>query len=97
MIITPLVTYKIRYSTTDEGNELVHRCMNQYSSMLHFAYNRTIEGKSETEIKHSIKELNNLDLMDTLLGACAAKEARFISEIQSDKNQKLSLAEERIS
>ena len=66
-------TLKIPYQTTQENLDLIKEYQRQYSSCLHYFYNRTKEGLSETQIKHL--SLNNVDLMDAWFKQSCVKEA----------------------
>ena len=35
-----LITYKFKYSANEEANAFILKCMKQYSSLLHYGYNR---------------------------------------------------------
>ena len=45
--------------------------MNQYSSVQHFIYNRFADGFSQKQIKEQIKNLNNIQLMNSWFIQCA--------------------------
>ena len=66
-------TLKIPYQTTQENLNIIKEYQRQYSSCLHYFYNRTQEGLSETQIKHL--SLNNVDLMDAWFKQSCVKEA----------------------
>lgn len=66
-------TLKIPYQTTQENLDLIKEYQKQYSSCLHYFYNRVQEGYSETQIKHL--SLNNVDLMDAWFKQSCVKEA----------------------
>lgn len=66
-------TLKIPYQATQENLDLIKEYQRQYSSCLHYFYNRTQEGLSETQIKHLY--LNNVDLMDAWFKQSCIKEA----------------------
>ena len=69
-------TLKIKYSVkTDEERELVLSFIRQYSSCLHFAYNRVKEDVGEKEYTKLTESLNNIDLMSKWTVHCAYKEA----------------------
>ena len=75
-----VVTYKLKYTTSDECKELIHNYLHQYSCALHYAYNRINEDMREIDVVHRLKGLNHLDLMDAYFVACATKEARYIKD-----------------
>ena len=88
MVPQNLVTYKLRYETTDEGTSLIDRSIRQYSSLLRCAYNRCEDGMKELDIKHMMKNLNNVGLMDSHMIACAAKDAGFMFDAISEKRKR---------
>ena len=45
--------------------------MRQYSSVQHFVYNRIQEGKLQKDIKQQLKQLNNVDLLDSWFIQCS--------------------------
>ena len=50
--------------------------------MLHYAYNRVIDGWTPKQIKDALKtQLNNVELMDTLMVACAQQQASGLNEL----------------
>ena len=68
-----MITLKIKYTTTEDGLNLIKEYRKQYSSVLHFAYNRRYEGVSEKVIEHQISSLNNIPLIKSYIGRCAVK------------------------
>jgi predicted transposase len=64
-----MITLKIQ-AKTDKLPELL-KIMSQYSSACHYAYNRTIENKSEKEIRPLLKKFN----IGSWLQQCAIKDA----------------------
>ena len=70
-----MITLKIKYTTTEDGLNLIKEYRKQYSSVLHFAYNRRYEGISEKNIEHQISLLNNIPLVKSYLKRCAVKNA----------------------
>ena len=52
-------TLKLRYKTSEDNIKVILDYMCQYSSVLHYVYNRTKEGKTQKEIKELVKTLNN--------------------------------------
>lgn len=56
-------TIKIKYKSSD--NDLILNYLKQYSSLLHYVYNRILENLSQKEIKDKIKTLNNISLLDS--------------------------------
>ena len=59
-------TIKIKYKTSSlEDLNLIKEYQKQYSSLLHYVYNRTIENISQKEIKERVKHLSNINLLDS--------------------------------
>ena len=69
-------TLKIPYQTTQENLNLIKEYQRQYSSCLHYFYNRVKDGYSETEIKHL--QINNINLLDAWFKQSCVKEAKQI-------------------
>lgn len=69
-------TLKIPYQTTKENLNLIKEYQRQYSSCLHFMYNRVKDGLSETEIKHL--QINTVELLDSWFKQSCVKEAKQI-------------------
>ena len=61
--------------TTEDGLNLIKEYRKQYSSVLHFAYNRRYEGGSENDTYQRISSLNNIPLIKSYIGRCAVKHA----------------------
>ena len=70
-----MTTLKIKYTTSEDGLNLIKEYRKQYSSVLHYAYNRRYEGVSEKNIEHQISSLNNIPLVKSYLKRCAVKNA----------------------
>ena len=81
-----MITLKIKYNTSEDGLNLIKEYRKQYSSVLHYAYNRRYEGISETDVKHQISSLNNTLLIKSYLKSCAAKHASQLLK-NNDKKQ----------
>ena len=62
---------KIKYQTDDQSLDIIQDYIRQYSSVLHFVYNRIQEGKLQKDIKQQIKLLNNIDLLDSWFIQCS--------------------------
>ena len=76
-----LIVYKFKYSANEEANSFILKCMKQYTSLLHYGYNRVLEGWTNKQIKDAMKtQLNNVELMDSYVIDCAAKQAATINE-----------------
>ena len=80
-----MVTLKIKYTTTEDGLNLIKEYRKQYSSVLHYAYNRRYEGISEKNIEHQISSLNNIPLIKSYLKRCAVKNA---TQLIKDRDKK---------
>ena len=62
---------KIKYQTDNESLDIIQDYMKQYSSVQHFVYNRIQEGKSQKDIKQQVKQLNNVNLLDSWFIQCS--------------------------
>ena len=62
---------KIKYHADDQSLDIIQDYIRQYSSVLHFVYNRIQEGKLQKDIKQQIKLLNNIDLLDSWFIQCS--------------------------
>ena len=81
-----MITLKIKYMTSEDGLNLIKEYRKQYSSVLHYAYNRRYEGVSEKNIEHQISLLNNIPLIKSYLKRCAVKNATQLIK-DGDKKQ----------
>lgn len=74
-------TLKIKYKSDDMMlyNTLL-QYQKQYSSCLHFSYNRIFDNSNitEVELRQLLSNLNNIELLDSWFKQCAIKEAKFI-------------------
>ena len=82
-----MITLKIKYTTSEDGLNLIKEYRKQYSSVLHYAYNRRYEGVGETDVKHQISSLNNTHLIKSYLKSCAAKHATQL--IKTDDRKRI--------
>lgn len=82
-----MITLKIKYTTAEDGLNLIEEYRKQYSSVLHYAYNRQCEGISEKNIEHQISLLNNIPLIKSYLKRCAVKNTTQL--IKDRDNKKL--------
>ena len=80
-----MITLKIKYTTTEDGLNLIKEYRKQYSSVLHYAYNRRYESVSEKEIEHQISSLNNIPLIKSYLKRCAVKNATQLIKDEGEK------------
>ena len=61
---------KIKYQTDDKSLNIIQDYMKQYSSAQHFVYNRIQDNKSQKDIKQQVKQLNNVNLLDSWFVQC---------------------------
>ena len=80
-----MITLKIKYTTTDDGLNLIKEYRKQYSSVLHYAYNRRYEGISEKETEKQLNSLNNIPLIKSYLKRCSVKHATQLVETDDKK------------
>ena len=75
-------TIKLKYHTSEENLKVISDFQRQYSSCLHYLYNRLKDNPSvtEKELRCCQKDLNNIDLIKSYLFQCAIKEAKQIIE-----------------
>ena len=75
-------TIKLKYYTSEENLKVILDFQRQYSSCLHYLYNRLKDNPSvtEKELRTCQKDLNNIDLIKSYLFQCAVKEAKQIIE-----------------
>ena len=64
-------TLKLRYKASEDNIKVILDYMRQYSSVLHYVYNRTKEGKAQKEIKGLVKTLNNIEMLDSWFIQCS--------------------------
>ena len=82
-----MITLKIKYTTTEDGLNLIKEYRKQYSSVLHFAYNRRYEGVSENDTYQRIFSLNNISLIKSYISRCAVKHATQL--IKTDDRKRI--------
>ena len=82
-----MITLKIKYTTTEDCLNLIKEYRKQYSSVLHFAYNRRYEGINEKDTEHQISSLNNIHLIKSYLKRCAVKHATQL--IKTDDRKRI--------
>ena len=58
-------TLKIKYQTDEASSFMIRDYMRQYSSLYHIVFNRSIEGYSQKDIKQYVKQMSNLNLLDS--------------------------------
>lgn len=77
-------TLKIKYTTDAQSSDMIREYRKQYSSVLHYAYNRRVEGVSEKEIEALCQSLNNTPLIKSFHRRCAVKNASQLVKSQGD-------------
>ena len=83
-----MITLKLKYRLKDEQDmPLIHDYQRQYSSCLHFLYNRISDNPSitEKELRLLYDSINNCSLINKWLFQCAIKEARQIYNSHGSK------------
>ena len=74
-------TLKIKYKTSSlEDLNLIKEYQKQYSSLLHYVYNRTLENISQKEIKEKVKHLSNVNLLDSWFVQSSIFDAKTLSQ-----------------
>ena len=76
-----MITLKLKYILKDEQDmSLIHEYQRQYSSCLHFIYNRISDNPSitEKELRLLYNNINSCSLINKWLFQCTIKEARQI-------------------
>ena len=82
-----MITQKIKYTTTEDGLNLIKEYRKQYSSVLHYAYNRRFDGVNENDTEHQLNSLNNIPLIKSYIGRCAVKHATQL--IKTDDRKRI--------
>ena len=83
-----MITLKLKYRLKDEQDmSLIRDYQRQYSSCLHFLYNRISDNQSiiEKELRLLYDSINNCSLINKWLFQCAIKEARQIYNSHGEK------------
>ena len=93
-----MITLKLKYRLKDEQDmSLIHDYQKQYSSCLHFLYNRISDNPSitEKELRLLYNNVNNCSLINKWLFQCAIGEAKQIynkeCEAKQDNNRYASI------
>jgi len=71
-----MITISLPYET--ENETALNLLRKQYSNIVRFSYNRFSENKSQKEIDFLIKNLNNIQNLNSWLIRCAIKEGEAI-------------------
>lgn len=79
-----MITLKFKYKTDFESSEIIHTYRKQYTSALHFAYNRIKEGIKEKDCEKLLLKLNNISLIKSFLKRCVVKHASQLYEINDN-------------
>jgi len=80
-------TLKLPYKTQEKNKDVILTYQQQYSSCLHFMYNRIKDNISETLIKHL--SINHIDLLDSWFKQSCVKEALQLHSTFKSKDKKL--------
>ena len=75
-------TLKIKYKSSQENLSLIKEYQRQYSSCLHYFYNRIQEGLNEKQCRSLFPKLNNIDKLDFIMKECTIKEALQLKDKQ---------------
>ena len=67
-------TLKIKYKTSQENLDLIKEYQIQYSSCLHYMYNRVKEGLDEKQCRDLFPQINNIDKLNFIFKECAIKD-----------------------
>ena len=77
-------TLKIKYTTDTQSSDMIREYRKQFSSVLHYAYNRRVEGMSEKNTEMLCQSLNNTPLIKSFHRRCAVKNASQLVKSQGD-------------
>ena len=80
-------TIKIKYKTSDENISLIKEYQKQYSSCLHYVYNRIKDNPDilEKDLRDNSKNIKNVNLIKSYLMQCSIKEAIQINKTLGNK------------
>ena len=83
-----MITLKLKYNTSEENKSLIREYQRQYTSCLHFSYNRLIDNPniSEISLRKYQANLSNIGLIKSWLYQCAIKEAKQIYASHKGRN-----------
>ena len=73
-----MVTLKIKYKS--ENPDIILQYIKQYTSCYHIAYNRYIESYKQKDIEAYLKNMNNIDLMNSWFIKCAAYQVKSLNK-----------------
>lgn len=71
-----MITLKFPYKIEEDSQDFIYKVLRQYSNVLRFAYNRYLEGYNEKDIRSQVKDLQNIDSLNSWLVQCAIKDAK---------------------
>lgn len=74
-----MLTLKLKYNASEEIKSLILKYQRQYSSCLHFMYNRICDSNgsiSEINLRKLTSSIKNIELLDSYLVQCSIKEAQ---------------------
>lgn len=82
-----MITLKLKYSVENEEiKNQISSFQRQYSSCLHFFFNRYVENQkvSEIELRNLSKSLNHIELLDSWFIQCSIKETKQLYETRKN-------------
>lgn len=80
-------TIKLKYTAEAEASAIIREYRRQYSSVLHFVFNRRADGVSEKDTEVLASKLNNVPLIKSYLRRCAVKNASQILKARQDDEE----------
>ena len=80
-----MITLKIPYATSETNTLEINNLRKEFSSVLRFSYNRSLEKLSQKQIRESIKSLSNVSLLGSWITQCAVMEGLSIHKRNKDK------------
>ena len=81
-----MITIKLPYNSNNELQEYLYSVRKQYSSVVRYSYNRFKENKlKQIDIEHSIKKLNNINLLNSWYIRCVLSDGKNINNQNKDK------------
>lgn len=69
-----MTTIKLPYTFSED----ITTILKQYSSIVHYSYNRLLEGSTEKDIRALIKGLNNIETLNSWIIQCGIRDAKAI-------------------
>jgi IS605 OrfB family transposase len=80
-------TIKIPINLSEEDSLIIKDLQCQYSDVVRYSYNRYLEGLEQKEIRLKIKDLRNIELLNSWIIQCAILDAKSLYT-KHNKNQK---------